>query len=78
MRGFEHALILTAVAVAGFFGLRWDSRRRPYTACIACRGRKGRNPGSTDKAWGRCPVCGGSGQRRRVLAIVFGVKKGGS
>lgn len=44
----------------------WDVWRRPYAACLACKGRRGKNAGSTGKVWGRCGLCGGTGERLRV------------
>jgi hypothetical protein len=38
----------------------------PYGPCLACRARKGRNPGSTSRRHGRCLVCKGTGERLRV------------
>jgi hypothetical protein len=43
-------------------------RRHPFGGCYACKGRRGRNRGSDDGQWGRCPVCGGSGERVRFGA----------
>jgi len=40
----------------------------PYGPCPACRKRRGRNAGSTAVAWGRCPRCGGTGERLRLAA----------
>lgn len=59
---------------AGILLLRWDVRRRPYAKCFACRRNPRRNTGSTIRAWGRCPVCHGSGERRRLLTYLFGMK----
>ena len=42
----------------------------PWAPCLGCRGRRGRGPGSTPAAWNKCPMCGGSGERLRLLAHV--------
>jgi hypothetical protein len=44
----------------------------PYGPCPACRGRRGRGRGSTDKAWNRCPRCGGGGERIRPISRIYG------
>lgn len=56
---FGAALVLVALGHSAIW---------PWTACLACKGRRGRGPGSTAAAWNRCPVCGGSGERLRLLA----------
>lgn len=39
----------------------------PYTQCRQCHGeRRFRSP--SGKHWRECPVCGGSGKRRRLLS----------
>lgn len=73
MTSVAHALPVVAVLAVVIVIARWDARRRPFAPCLACRKRKrGSNAGSTYKAWGRCRVCGGSGERRRLLAVIFG------
>jgi hypothetical protein len=74
----EAGIVLAAMSVPAFFVLRWDARRRPYAPCPFCRRRAGRNPGSTDRAYGRCPACHGTRERRRLLAVIFGAGKDGS
>lgn len=72
MAGFEHVVIGAVLALSVILLLRWDARRRPYARCLFCIGRRGKNAGSTDRAWGRCPACKGKGERRRLLAVIFG------
>lgn len=43
----------------------------PLGRCPWCRGRKGRGPGSTDRAFNRCGRCGGSGERIRPVALIW-------
>jgi hypothetical protein len=74
MAWLVHVAIGLAVAIGLFFLLRWDAHRRPYASCLACRKNPRRNPGSTGRAWGRCPVCKGSAERRRLIAVLFRVK----
>ena len=40
----------------------------PYEACPGCKGRRGRGPGSTSRAWSRCKQCGGRGERVRFVS----------
>ena len=42
----------------------------PWQPCPHCRGRKGRNWGSTDETWGDCRRCGGSGKRIRPVSRI--------
>lgn len=53
------ALIAAAVYLAAC--IPW-----PYGPCLACRGRRGRNPGSNHRRHGRCIVCKGTGERLRA------------
>jgi hypothetical protein len=75
--GFEHVAILAGVSAVAFLGIRWDARRRPYAPCLFCKKRRGRNPGSTGRAWGRCLACKGTGERRRLVSRIFAGRKGG-
>lgn len=59
------AVVIIAGSVIGYAGWRISLKRHPYAPCRWCRGRRGRNPGSTGKRWGRCPHCGGKGERLR-------------
>jgi hypothetical protein len=43
----------------------------PYGPCPACRGRRGRGPGSSSAAWSRCRRCGGHGERLRFLSSLI-------
>lgn len=52
-------LLAAAAAVWAARALFW-----PFAACRWCRGRRGRNAGSTGRRWGRCRMCDGSGQRQ--------------
>jgi hypothetical protein len=53
------ALIAFAVYVASC--IPW-----PYGPCLACRGNRGRSPGSNSRRHGRCRVCKGTGERLRA------------
>jgi hypothetical protein len=72
------ALVLVIAGVVGIWLIR--GAIFPFGPCRACRGRRGRNAGSTAKAWGRCRVCKGTGERirvgRRLLDWVLGKRKG--
>lgn len=73
---------LTLAAVVAVLTVVWLIRGAlfPFGPCLACRGRRGRRAGSTDKAWGRCRVCKGTGERiragRRLLDWVLGKRRG--
>jgi hypothetical protein len=47
------------------------SRFWPYARCPACRGRKGRGAGSTDRAYNYCRWCGGKGEMIRSAARLW-------
>ena len=62
-------VILAVAAIAGAGGWAVSLWLHPYARCFACRGGdRGRNPGSTERVWGRCLVCKGSGERLRAGA----------
>lgn len=61
----ERVLALLAMAVIAFGLWRISLRVHPYAPCRWCRGRRGRNPGSSRERWGRCRHCGGKGERLR-------------
>ena len=68
-------LLLVAVLAAGVYlgsCLIW-----PYARCLACLGRKGRNPGSNKKRHGRCPACKGAGERLRIGTRLIRAYRGG-
>jgi hypothetical protein len=65
------ALLIVAVLAAALAFALTRSRFWPYGRCPACRGRKGRGIGSTDRAFSRCGRCGGSGERIRPLALIW-------
>lgn len=52
-------------------GWLFHSWRRPMTRCWWCNGSP-RNYGSSGRSWSNCLVCGGSGRRRRVGAVLLG------
>lgn len=62
-------LLLIAGAVLAVWGpvsLAWH----PWMNCPACRGRRGRNAGSTQSRFGRCGVCRGRGEVLRPGARI--------
>lgn len=62
--------ILAAVLILG--GLYYLSVRFwPYTNCGRCKGRRGKNAGSSRSRWGNCGACGGSGQKERLGVRLF-------
>ena len=65
------ALLIIAVLAAALAFVLARSRFWPNGRCPACRGRKGRGIGSTDRAFNRCGRCGGSGERIRPLARIW-------
>jgi hypothetical protein len=65
------ALLIAAVLAAALAFVLVRSRWWQYGRCPACRGRKGRGIGSTDRAFNRCGRCGGSGERIRPLAYIW-------
>ena len=65
------ALLIAAVLAAALAFVLVRTRFWPNGRCPACRRRKGRGPGSTDKAFNRCRRCGGSGERIRPLALIW-------
>jgi hypothetical protein len=67
-------LVLAVVVVAAYCGscLIW-----PYARCLACIGRSKKNRGSTSKRWGRCPRCGGTGERLRSGTRIIRAWRGG-
>lgn len=67
-------VIAGAVLVAGavYLARCWFY---PYGPCRSCAGRRGRNAGSTRRAWGRCRKCGGMGERVRLGARLLGREK---
>jgi hypothetical protein len=40
----------------------------PYGPCPSCKGRRGRGPGSTRRAWSQCKRCGGRGEQVRFVS----------
>jgi len=56
-------LLAIAAIIVGWW--RLSLHRHPYAPCRWCSGRRGRNRGSTSRAWGRCKRCGGKGERLR-------------
>lgn len=52
---------IAAVLFADWFirALFW-----PFGPCRWCKGRRGRNAGSSAKRWGKCWRCGASGERQ--------------
>jgi hypothetical protein len=77
MTAHDWGLVALAAAV---FAVGWGYSLlvHPRAQCFGCRGRRGRNAGSSDRVWGRCPVCKGTGERWRVgaraVAGLFGRK----
>lgn len=65
------ALLIVAVLAAALVFVLVRSRFWPNGRCPACRGRKGRGIGSTDRAFSRCGHCGGSGEQIRPLALIW-------
>ena len=65
------ALLIAAVLAAALAFVLVRTRFWPNGRCPACRSRKGRGPGSTDRAFSRCGRCGGSGERIRPLARIW-------
>jgi hypothetical protein len=65
------ALLIVIVLAAGLAFVLIRTRFWPNGRCPACQGRKGRGPGSTDRAFSRCGRCGGSGERIRPLARIW-------
>jgi hypothetical protein len=65
------ALLIVAVLAAALAFVLVRTRFWPNGRCPACRGRKGRGIGSTDRAFSRCGRCGGSGERIRPLALIW-------
>jgi hypothetical protein len=65
------ALLITVVLAAALVFVLVRSRFWPHGPCPACRGRRGRGIGSTDRAFSRCGRCGGSGERIRPLALIW-------
>jgi hypothetical protein len=59
--GATLAILLACAAVYLGSCLIWE-----YAPCLACRGRRGRSPGSNRRRHGRCKVCKGTGERLRV------------
>lgn len=60
--------LVVGVIILALTGVGWwlvSLKLHPYKACPRCRGRRGRNRGSTSRAWGRCTACGGKGERLR-------------
>ncbi len=66
-------VIVAVVAAAAVYLIR--CRLFPYGPCRSCAGRRGRSVGSTARAWGRCRSCGGTGERLRLGARVFGGRR---
>ena len=64
-------LYFTAGAAFGLVFLLVRAWFWPYGPCPRCEGRRGRNRGSTAKAYGRCGKCGGKGERVRPLARIW-------
>ena len=73
-RDLAGLLLLAVIAVAAYLGscLVW-----PYGPCLACIGRRGRNPGSSNRRHGRCRVCRGSGERPRAGTRLIRAWRGG-
>jgi hypothetical protein len=69
------ALLIVAVLAAVLVFVVVRTRFWPNGRCPACRGRKGRGIGSTDRAFSRCGRCGGSGERIRPLALIWPVHR---
>lgn len=61
----ELILVIIGAGAISFALWRASLRMHPYAPCRRCAGRRGRNPGSTAKRWGRCSHCGGKGERLR-------------
>jgi hypothetical protein len=68
----DDVLAATAIGVVVVGGVLVRARFWPYGPCPACKGRRGRGRGSTDKAWSRCPRCGGGGERVRPISRIYG------
>jgi hypothetical protein len=49
----------------------------PYGPCLACRAHPRRNPGSSRRRHGRCPVCKGTGERLRAGTRLLRAWSGG-
>jgi hypothetical protein len=64
-------LLITAALAAALVLVLVRTRFWPNGRCPACRRRKGRGVGSTDRAFSRCGRCGGSGERIRPLALIW-------
>ncbi len=48
----------------------------PYGPCRYPWCKRGRNAGSNERMWGRCPICHGSGERLRFGARLLRRGKG--
>lgn len=61
-------LILVGAAALAAVVYYVSLRVHPFAPCRRCRGRRGRNRGSTARVWGYCRKCGGKGERLRLGA----------
>ncbi len=68
-------LVVTLIAVAVTAAFLVRARYWPYGPCPRCRDRGGHGWASTSEAYNRCRVCGGSRERIRPLALIWGVHR---